>query len=71
MNFHTKVVTIALLQLPLYALTLPEAVEQTLETNPQMKKSISDYIAIENDLDIAKSGWKPTPVRLLVEPSPV
>ena len=51
---------VLLLQLPLYALTLPEAVEQTLATNPQMQKSISDYIAIENDLDIAKSGWRPT-----------
>jgi len=51
---------VLLLQLPLHALTLPEAVENTLATNPQMQKSISDYIAIENDLDIAKSGWRPS-----------
>jgi len=60
MNYKTKIIAVLLLQLPLYALTLPEAVEQTLESNPQMQKSISDYIAVENDLDIAKSGWRPT-----------
>jgi len=60
MNYTAKIMAVLLLQLPLYALTLPEAVEQTLATNPQMQKSISDYIAIENDLDIAKSGWRPT-----------
>jgi len=60
MNHISAVVAVLLLNLPLYALTLSEAVEKTLETNPQMQKSISDYIAIENDLDIAKSGWRPT-----------
>ncbi len=60
MNYTKRIMAVLLLQLPLYALTLPEAVEQTLATNPQMQKNVSDYIAIENDLDIAKSGWRPT-----------
>lgn len=60
MNYTKKIMAVLLLQLPLYALTLPEAVEETLATNPQMQKSISDYIATQNDLSIAKSGWRPT-----------
>jgi len=60
MNSYTKIAIALLLHFPLYALTLPEAVEHTLETNPQMKKSVSDYFAVKNDLDIASSGYRPT-----------
>lgn len=60
MKLYTSMALAALLQLPLQAVTLDEAVDKTLATNPQMQKSVSDYIAIKNDLDIAKSGWRPT-----------
>ena len=60
MNSYTKIVFALFLHLPLVALTLPEAVEKTLETNPEMQKSISNYIAVKNDLDMAKSGYRPT-----------
>jgi len=60
MNIYTKLGLTILIQAPLFALSLPEAVEQTLRTNPQMQKSISDYIAVENDLTIANSGYRPT-----------
>lgn len=60
MKTPTKIAIVLLLNLPLFALTLPEAVEHTLETNPKMQKSVSDYIAVKNDLDVAKSGYRPT-----------
>jgi len=60
MKTHTKIAMVLLLNLPLAALTLPEAVEHTLESNPKMQKSVSDYIAVKNDLNIAKSGYRPT-----------
>ena len=44
----------------LFSLSLDEAVEHTLNTNPQMQKSISDYIAIQQDLSVAESDYKPT-----------
>jgi len=60
MNIYKKITLVTLIQLPLFALSLPEAVDQTLASNPQMQKVISDYIAIKNDLDIAESGYRPT-----------
>lgn len=60
MNFVIKTTLAVLVQFPVYALTLPQAVEETLSTNPQIQKSISDYVAIKNDLDIARSGYRPT-----------
>lgn len=60
MNISLRATLVVLLQLPIYAVTLPQAVEETLSTNPQMQKSISDYVATTNDLDIAKSGYRPT-----------
>ena len=60
MNIYKQITLVTLLQLPLFALSLPEAVEQTLASNPQMQKTISDYIAIKNDLDVAESGYRPT-----------
>ncbi len=41
-------------------LTLKNVVSHTLDTNPQMQQSLSDYRAIKHDLDIAYSGYKPT-----------
>ncbi len=48
------------LPLSLMALSLNEMVQQTLDKNPNMQKKISSYRAVNYDLDIAKSGWKPT-----------
>ena len=47
------------LPLSLMALTLNEMVQTTLDKNPNMQKKIGNYRAINYDLDIAKSGWKP------------
>jgi len=48
------------LGLPLYAMTLNEMVQETLYSNPQMQKHVSDYKAIKYDLDRANAGYKPT-----------
>ena len=47
------------LPLSLIALSMKEMVQVTLDKNPNMQKEISNYRAINYDLDKAKSGWKP------------
>ena len=44
----------------LYALTLNESVQTTLDSNPTMQKRISDYKSIRYDLDKAEADYKPT-----------
>jgi len=44
----------------LNALTLEEAVQSTIDSNPQMQKRISDYGATRYDVDRARAGYKPT-----------
>lgn len=52
--------TVLLAVQPLFALTLQEVVRDSINTNPEMQKQISDYRAIIYDLDKAKAGYKPT-----------
>ncbi|MEA3373639.1 MAG: TolC family outer membrane protein [Campylobacterota bacterium] len=44
----------------LFALTLPEMVQNTLDSNPNMQREISNYKAVRYDLDRADAGYKPT-----------
>ncbi len=53
-------VVLALIGLPLSALTLNEMVKETLYSNPQMQQKVSDYKAVKYDLDRAYAGYKPT-----------
>jgi adhesin transport system outer membrane protein len=46
--------------LPLSALTLEEVVRETLQTNPDMQKYVSDYKATAYDLEKARAGYRPT-----------
>ncbi|MDX1296130.1 MAG: TolC family outer membrane protein, partial [Sulfurimonadaceae bacterium] len=46
--------------LPLSALTLEEVVRETLRTNPDMQKYVSDYKAMTYDLEKARAGYRPT-----------
>ena len=49
-----------LLPFALFAVTMDEMVQETLNKNPNMQKDIANYRAVKYDLDKAKSGWKPT-----------
>jgi adhesin transport system outer membrane protein len=53
-------IVVVLLSLPLNAMTLSEMVEETLYSNPQMQKHVSDYKAVKYDLDRAKADYLPT-----------
>jgi adhesin transport system outer membrane protein len=44
----------------LNALTLEEAVQSSLNTNPKIQQRISDYHAVKYDVDKAYSGYKPS-----------
>ena len=57
---HSKLLLLVFIPFTLFSLSLEEAVEHTLKTNPQMQKNISDYIAIKQDLDVAEAGYRPT-----------
>jgi adhesin transport system outer membrane protein len=46
--------------LALQALTLPDMVQETLDSNPDLQKKISNYKATKYDLDRANAGYKPT-----------
>ncbi len=59
MKVKSKYLLLLGLTLPGYAATLQNVVKETLESNPQMQKSISDYRAVEHDVDIAKGGYLP------------
>lgn len=46
--------------LSLFGLTIEQAVQSSLDTNPQMQKRISEYKSTRYDVDKAKAGYKPT-----------
>ncbi len=62
MKLRLSVVTTLVLTLPftLSALTIEEMVQETIDTNPSMQKALSDYKAVQYDLDRAKAGYLPT-----------
>ncbi len=62
MQIRLSIITTLALSLPLTlsALTIEEMVQETIDTNPSMQQSISDYKAVIYDLDRAKSGYLPT-----------
>ena len=49
-----------LLPFSLFAVTMEEMVQETLDKNPNMQKDIANYRAVKYDLDKAESGWKPS-----------
>ncbi|MDD3009539.1 MAG: TolC family outer membrane protein [Arcobacter sp.] len=49
-----------LIPFTLNALTLEEAVQSSLNTNPKIQQRISDYHAVKYDVDKAYSGYKPS-----------
>ncbi|MEA2112246.1 MAG: TolC family outer membrane protein [Campylobacterota bacterium] len=57
-----KLSLIALLTLPLciHALTIEQMVQETIDSNPSLQQSISNYKAILYDLDKAEAGYLPT-----------
>jgi adhesin transport system outer membrane protein len=57
-----KLSLIAVLALPLTmnALTIEQMVQETIDTNPSLQQSISNYKAILYDLDRAEGGYLPT-----------
>ncbi len=45
---------------PLWSMNINEMVQESLYSNPQMQKQVSDYKAVKYDLDRAYAGYKPT-----------
>ncbi len=62
MQIRLSLVTTLILSIPLTlsALTIEEMVQETIDTNPSMQQSISDYKAVLYDLDRAEAGYLPT-----------
>ncbi len=60
MKIRLSMAMLALGIVPLSAMTLNEMVRETLYSNPQMQKQVSDYKAVKYDLDRAYAGYKPT-----------
>ncbi|RUM64122.1 MAG: hypothetical protein DSZ03_04630 [Sulfurimonas sp.] len=62
MQLRLSLATALMLSLPLTlsALTIEEMVQETIDTNPSMQKVLSDYKAVQYDLDRAKAGYLPT-----------
>lgn len=54
------VVSSILLGSTLSALTLKEAVIETLETNPVVKERLKNFNETQQDLEIVKSEWLPS-----------
>ncbi|KFN38498.1 MAG: hypothetical protein JU82_11630 [Sulfuricurvum sp. MLSB] len=55
-----SVLNLLLIPLSLFGLTIEQAVQTSLDTNPQMQKRISEYKSTRYDVDKAKAGYKPT-----------
>lgn len=59
-NLISLVVSSILLGSTLSALTLKEAVQETLETNPVVKERLKNFNETQQDLEIVKSEWLPS-----------
>ncbi len=54
------VATMALFGSTLSALTLKEAILETMDTNPVVKERMKNFSETQQDLEIAKAGWLPS-----------
>lgn len=58
---HIRLSAVLLLGvIPLWSMSINEMVQESLYSNPQMQKQVSDYKAVKYDLDRAYAGYKPT-----------
>jgi adhesin transport system outer membrane protein len=60
MRLKLSLIACLVLPLSINALTIEQMVQETIDTNPSLQQSISNYKAILYDLDRAEGGYLPT-----------